>query len=125
MSTIEFESAQHVKVEYELASTLQRVAGSMIDVVMFIIYFVILNLVLGLSNIFASTGSELFFTLLVIKLPWILYNPVIEYITHGQSLGKYIMGIRVVRLKVSVQVCVKSLPVGFSKVILYGSALIF
>ena len=98
MSTVEFESAQHVKVEYELASTLQRVAGSMIDVVMFIIYFVILNIVLGLSNIFASTGSELFFTLLVIKLPWILYNPVIEYMTHGQSLGKYIMGIRVVTI---------------------------
>ena len=82
MSTIEFESAQHVKVEYELASTLQRVAGSMIDVVMFIIYFVILNIVLGLSNIFASTGSELFFTLLVIKLPWILYTYTVKFYNH-------------------------------------------
>lgn len=98
MNTIEFESAHHVKVEYELASTIQRIAASMIDVVTFIIYFVIMSMILGLSNMFADYGSELFVKLLLIKIPWIFYNPAIEYFTHGQSLGKYVMGIRVVTI---------------------------
>ncbi len=96
MDTVEFESAQNVKVEFELASTIQRVAAAMIDVVTFIIYFVIMSIVLGLSNVVASYGTELFVQLLLIKIPWIFYNPLMEYFTQGQSLGKYLMGIRVV-----------------------------
>lgn len=98
MKTIEFDSAQHVKIEYELASTMQRTAAALIDLVAFIVYFFILSMVLDLSTVFASLGSQLFVTLLIIKLPWIFYNPLIEYITHGQSLGKYALGIRVVTI---------------------------
>ena len=96
MNAVDFESAQHVKVEFELASTIQRIAASMIDAVTFVIYFVIVSLVLGLSNVVAGYGTELFVKLLLIKIPWIFYNPIMEYFTHGQSLGKYLMGIRVV-----------------------------
>ena len=99
MKTIEFESAQNVKIEYELASVGQRVAAAMLDIMMFIVYFVIFGMVVGFSGWFeADLGSFLFFQLLLIKLPWIFYNPVIEYLTHGQSLGKYILGIRVVTI---------------------------
>lgn len=96
MKTIEFDSAQHVKIEYELASTLQRTAAALIDLAAFIVYFFILSMVMNLSNVFTEFGTELFVTLLIIKLPWIFYNPIVEYITHGQSLGKYALGIRVV-----------------------------
>lgn len=98
MNTIEFESAQHVKVEYELATTFQRTAAALIDLSTFIIYFVIVSMVMDLSSAFSDFGSELFVTLLIIKLPWIFYNPFIEFITHGQSLGKYLLGIRVTAL---------------------------
>lgn len=94
--TVEFESAHHVKVEYELASPMQRLAASMIDTVMFIIYFVIVSMAMGLGDIFSAYGTELFFKLLIIKLPWIFYNPIIEYATSGQSVGKMLLGIRVV-----------------------------
>lgn len=99
MKSIEFESAQNVKIEYELASVGHRTMASFLDLVAFTIYFVIFNMVFGFSGGFqASLGSTLFIQLLMIKLPWIFYNPVIEYLTHGQSLGKYIMGIRVVTI---------------------------
>lgn len=98
MNTIEFESAQHVKIEYELASTMQRLAAALIDLVAFIIYFFILSMILNLSSVFTSFGSELFVTLLIIKIPWIFYNPILEYMTHGQTLGKYALGIRVVTI---------------------------
>ncbi len=97
MKTIEFESAQNVKIEYELASVGQRTAAAMLDFVMFFIYFIIFGMVVGFSGWFQEDlGSYLFFQLLLMKIPWIFYNPVIEYLTHGQSLGKYILGIRVV-----------------------------
>lgn len=98
MKTIEFVSAQNVKVEYELASTVQRVVATMIDFLAFFVYFMIISTIfnVSLSTFFFGSGTEKFFLLLIIKLPWIFYNPIVEYFTNGQSLGKYIFGIRVV-----------------------------
>lgn len=97
MKTIEFESAQHVKVEYELASAGLRMLATIIDFAAFAIYFIVVVMVFSFSDPFSgNVGTMTFFWLLIIKLPWILYNPIIEYLTHGQSLGKYIVGIRVV-----------------------------
>lgn len=97
MRTIEFESAQNVKIEYELASVGQRTAAAFIDFFMFVIYYFIFGMVFGFTGFFqAEYGTFLFVQLLLMKLPWIFYHPVIEYLTHGQSLGKYILGIRVV-----------------------------
>ncbi|NVK63380.1 MAG: RDD family protein [Flavobacteriales bacterium] len=102
MKSIEFESAQNVKVEYELASVGQRTVAAMLDVIAFFIYFLVFSLILGLSSPFGmdaeGAGKTMFVYLLLIKIPWIFYNPLIEYITQGQSLGKYIMGIRVVTI---------------------------
>lgn len=99
MKSIEFESAQNVKVEYELASVFQRAAAALIDLVAFIVYFFLFSLVTsGSGNFFTPTGTTLLIQLLLVKLPWIFYNPVIEYLTHGQSLGKFVLGIRVVTI---------------------------
>ncbi len=99
MKSIEFESAQNVKVEFELASTAQRVGAALLDYTAFFIYFILFGFVVGHSGYFNSDyGSLLFFQLLLIKLPWIFYNPLVEYLTNGQSLGKYIFGIRVVKI---------------------------
>ncbi len=99
MKTIEFESAQNVKIEYELASVGTRAAAAMIDFLMFVIYFIIVGMVIGFTGWFEEhMGSFLFLQLLVMKLPWIFYNPIMEYLTQGQSLGKYILGIRVVTI---------------------------
>jgi uncharacterized RDD family membrane protein YckC len=99
MKTIEFESAQNVKIEYELASVGQRTAAALIDLFAFILYFFIFGMVVGFTGFFEKDyGSFLFFQLLLMKIPWIFYNPTIEYLTQGQSLGKYIVGIRVVTI---------------------------
>lgn len=99
MKSIEFESAQNVKVEYELASIGQRVAAALIDFFTFVVYFVVTGMVFSLDNFFTEDYSTiLFLQLLLIKLPFVFYNPVIEYLTQGQSLGKYALGIRVVTL---------------------------
>lgn len=97
MKKIEFESAQNVKVEYELASVGQRAAAAAIDFLVFAIYFVIFGAVFGYVSIFQENlGVYLLIQFLLMRLPWILYNPIVEFLTQGQSLGKYILGIRVV-----------------------------
>lgn len=99
MKSIDFESAQYVKVEYELASAGIRALGAMIDFASFVVYYLIMAMVFSLSNPFdKNIGGEEFFWLLLVKLPWIFYYPVVEYMTQGQSLGKYAVGIRVVTL---------------------------
>ena len=99
MKTTEFVSAQNVKIEYELASTAQRVMATLIDLAAFTIYFITLTGILGLNNFFVSIkGSDLLLSLILVKIPFIFYNPLCEYLTNGQSLGKYIIGIRAVTL---------------------------
>ena len=78
---------------------MQRVAAASIDFLVFLVYFVIFSLAFNLSNVFTDYGTQLFVNLLLIKLPWIFYNPLVEYITKGQTLGKFAMGIRVVTLE--------------------------
>jgi uncharacterized RDD family membrane protein YckC len=96
MNTIEFESAHHVKIEYELASTLQRMLAFTIDTTIFLVYYFFMTFLLSSSSMYASFGSELFVTLLLIKLPWIFYHPICEYFANGRSIGKLATGIRVV-----------------------------
>lgn len=96
MKTIEFTTAQHVKIEYEIAPTSYRIAASLIDVFAALIYFFLMSLVVGTSLWNSSLGTREFWSLLLVRIPWIFYSPIIEFFTRGQSLGKYTMGIRVV-----------------------------
>jgi uncharacterized RDD family membrane protein YckC len=98
VKTIEFTTAQHVKIEYELAGTGQRVVASIIDLFAFFLYFIIVGLAVGQSLFSLDIGTSKFFTLLLFRIPWIFYSPIIEYLTRGQSLGKFTMGIRVVKV---------------------------
>lgn len=98
MSTINFESSQYVSVEFSLANAGQRLLAAFVDIAVFIVYFIVMIAFFGESLIFSVDTYADFFWLLLIKAPWILYNPVCEYFMHGQTLGKYIVGIRVVTL---------------------------
>lgn len=94
MKTIEFTTGQHVKIEYELASTGIRVVASIIDLFTFFIYYLIVKFTLSISM--ADQQSPLAWVL--IDLPFFMYSPVSEYLTRGQSFGKYCVGIRVVKV---------------------------
>lgn len=98
MSKINFTSAQHVKIEYEMAPVIQRMAAYIIDTIILSVYLIIVFMAIGFNDFFTDMGTWLFFMLLLAKLPWILYQPVMEYLTGGQTLGKMAMGIRVLKL---------------------------
>jgi len=98
MSKINFTSAQHVDIEFEIASVVQRIAAYVIDTIILSIYLFIVFMAVQFDDFFTNFGTWLFFMLLLAKLPWILYQPVMEYLTGGQTIGKMALGIRVVRL---------------------------
>jgi len=92
MKSVEFVSAQNVKVEYEYATVLQRTTAAIIDATTVAVYLIIMFIIIG------QTESDylLLWELIIMKIPWIFYHPILEYLTHGQTLGKYALGIRVV-----------------------------
>lgn len=92
MKSIEFVSAQNVKIEYEYATVGQRCISTLIDSGVLGLYIVIFISLIGNTQLEHFTLIEVF----VVKLPWIFYHPILEYLTRGQTLGKYAVGIRVV-----------------------------
>lgn len=92
MKSIEFVSAQNVKIEYEYASIIQRATAALLDAAAMAVYIILFLIVA------TNAGFDKFrlVELLLIKLPWIFYHPIMEYLTQGQTLGKYALGIRVV-----------------------------
>jgi uncharacterized RDD family membrane protein YckC len=98
MNKISFISAQHVDIEFEIASVVLRIAAYLIDTIILGAYLFIVFMSVQFDDFFTNFGTWLFFMLLLAKLPWILYQPVMEYLTGGQTIGKMALGIRVVRL---------------------------
>ena len=98
MSKINFTSAQHVQIEFEMASVIHRIAAYAIDTIILSIYLFVVSMAVQFDNFFTNFGTWLFFMLLLAKLPWILYQPVMEFLTGGQTIGKMALGIRVVKL---------------------------
>jgi uncharacterized RDD family membrane protein YckC len=98
MKTISFTTAQYVKIDYELASVVYRAIASFLDFIVLIIFMMIMGLLID-ANLFEFPKSgSIALSVFLVRIPWFLYSPIIEYVTNGRSLGKYIMGIRVVKM---------------------------
>ncbi len=97
MKTIQFTTSQFVPIEYELASPAMRVLSSFIDLFFLVIYFALASYFVSNNAFNFDADSFSLFSVFLIRLPWFLYSPVMEYLTNGRSLGKLILGIRVVK----------------------------
>src|SRR5687768_2739306 len=101
MKTISFTTSQFVTIDYELASPVYRAVAAFLDVVFLLIYLLIASYIISMNLLdldFNSVQNRWsLLSIFLLRLPWLLYSPVIEYLTNGRSLGKLIMGIRVVK----------------------------
>lgn len=98
MRTITFKTAQYVSIDYELANPFIRAVASFLDALAFLIYFLIAYNVLDLDLFdFKADGKAAVYAILF-RIPWFIYSPTLEYFTNGRSLGKWILGIRVVKV---------------------------
>ncbi|WP_457654447.1 RDD family protein [Rhodocaloribacter sp.] len=90
MSHVRIRTAQNVEIDFEVAGLGDRVLAAMID------YFLLICYVFALMILAGSFESQ---ALLVVgALPYLLYFLVSEVFMNGQSIGKRIRRIKVVRL---------------------------
>lgn len=98
MSTISITTTQNIEVEYDLASLGERIVGRILDGLLIVVYaFIIIFIVIGTSqfnSFFENNGWMVVFFI----LPPFFYDLVCEMLFNGQSLGKKVMGIKVISL---------------------------
>jgi uncharacterized RDD family membrane protein YckC len=98
MSTIAITTTQNIELEYDLASLGERIVGYILDYILIVIYVLLLIfVVIGSTNLgsFVDRNGWLIFLFII---PIFFYDLACEMFFNGQSLGKKIMGIRVISL---------------------------
>jgi uncharacterized RDD family membrane protein YckC len=100
MQTIEIQTAQNVKIEYPVASLGDRVVAAIIDQLIMIGYLIaIIFLYIWILNL--TDGSALYFPVayfVILFLPLFFYHLLCETFLNGQSFGKKLMKMRVVKI---------------------------
>ncbi len=93
MKKVEILTTQNVVIEYELASLFERAGAFFID-------FIIIWALIGLFNLIAwvfSVNSLIFFYTTSIPV-FLFYNLMFEILNNGQSIGKYLLKLKVVKI---------------------------
>ena len=99
MAKIDVSTTQNVIIQYETASFLLRFVAWLIDTSVLGIFFVILIYILVSFGVFNTNSNQVYIILVgVIFVIRYLYSLIIEVITNGQSIGKKIVGIMVIKL---------------------------
>ena len=101
MNKIEITTPQNVTIEYQLASSLQRVLAQIIDTVIMLVAFISIGLFwnkLFPYIIHLSRDAKDVLSFISIITVFVFYDILFESYNNGQSLGKMAIGIRVIRL---------------------------
>tara|TARA_R110002126_G_scaffold169359_11_gene318354 strand:+ start:25895 stop:26644 length:750 start_codon:yes stop_codon:yes gene_type:complete len=101
MPQIGIETAQHVNINYKPAGIFERILAYLVDFIVLGIYWAVLGMIGSLTDI--STGSNisedyLWVMYVIILLPVMLYHLAMEILWDGYTIGKWLIGIRVVKL---------------------------
>jgi uncharacterized RDD family membrane protein YckC len=100
MQTIEIQTTQNVNIEYPIASVGERIVASIIDFLIMIGYFIAIFF-LFMWLLYVTDGTDLYFPVaygVIFFLPIFFYHLLCETFLNGQSFGKKIMKMRVVKL---------------------------
>jgi len=101
MALIQISTAFNIDLEFEVAEFHKRLLAYCMDFVLLLVYlFSMKYLVFGGFNIdFDNVASNAGLDILVVSLPMLLYSLLTELWLNGQTLGKKLMGIRVISLE--------------------------
>lgn len=93
MYNVGIDTTQNVRVEYNVASIGDRIVATLLDYLFFAAYFFLIYLLNSAFNFINGWGIGA-----LISLPVLLYDLVLELLYDGQSYGKMIMKIKVVKI---------------------------
>lgn len=99
MKKIDVLTAQNVSINYELASAFLRAVASVIDIIVLFLYLIIVSSIVQVSTFdFEALERSVVLYLFFGWGIFLVYSPVCEILFKGQTLGKRIVGIRVVQI---------------------------
>ncbi len=101
MSIIQIATPFNIDLEFEISEFHKRLFAYIIDFILLLIYFVSMKHLYygGDEYDIAYMESRIGIDILTISLPMLLYSLVSEVLMHGQTIGKKLMGIRVISLE--------------------------
>lgn len=94
MDYVNIQTTQNVTIQYEIASIGDRIGAYLLDGLILIAYIILLIAIF--TNMPDFDGSAAVNVLLM--MPLLLYDFLMEFATDGQSIGKKVMNIKVVML---------------------------
>lgn len=99
MKKVDVLTAHNVTINYDLASVIMRVIASLVDLICILLYAFIFSAILGVSAVsYGDLESMRVVYYLLIAPVFFCYSPLCEMAFKGQSLGKRIVGIRVIQV---------------------------
>ncbi|MFC6269284.1 RDD family protein [Frigoriflavimonas asaccharolytica] len=104
MSQIAINTSQNVEINFTLASIGERIFAFLLDVLFLIAFMVLINLlffkVLGLDDYFSTLSDNWskMAIILMITFPVYIYTVTLESLMEGQTFGKKILKIKVVKI---------------------------
>ena len=98
MESIDILTGQHVTIQYEPASVIQRMGALLLDYFFMFLYGMTLFIILS-SMIENTFGKTVFFYVLgILSLPILCYHVLFESLMNGQTPGKTIVKIKVTNM---------------------------
>ncbi|MCV6630898.1 MAG: RDD family protein [Flavobacteriaceae bacterium] len=98
MSNISINTTQNVRIHYELASIGYRIISFLIDFFIQVGYVLILSMVLDVIFIKLTDNWTRIGVFSLLILPAMFYSLIMHIVFNGQTIGKMILKLRVVRL---------------------------
>ena len=96
MERVGINTAQNITINYRVASIGDRILATFLDYLIFLAYFLIIILIASFE--FWPGKSESMAFWLLTSLPILFYDLGCELLMNGQSFGKYLMKIKVIKL---------------------------
>lgn len=98
MSTVAISTPFNISLDFEIAEFHKRLFAYFIDTALLVIYAIGMRYILyeGIGlNVYDSLGIDIF----CVDIPYIFYHLLMEVFNNGQSLGKKVIGLRVMSLE--------------------------
>jgi len=98
MNNVKVQTAQNVEINYEIASLGDRILAALIDYGVLIAYMLTIGINVYVLNQLDMQDDWLLIPLMILYLVIIFYDLLCEMLMDGQSVGKKVMKIKVIKL---------------------------
>ena len=98
LESVAIHTSQNVTIDYEPAGLGNRLLAGILDLLFKVGFMITLSIILSFIGLHSERVSNSVIVSIVIFLPYLLYDFLFETFMHGQTFGKKILKIKVVKL---------------------------